>query len=185
MQHLFTINSKGRVEIDPAALGVAVYRKLWNRDKSKSKEKAISELSYIYYMCDYKSFVSNITDNEDKHKEVCRMVFEKDDYNIDELIEECIELYKKDIPISVGLLEDAKIGINTLRQYFREVNLMEMDEKTGKPIHDAGKFSNNLKSLADNVDNLEKLENKVKRDTETSTLVRGGREKGMFEDIDD
>ena len=182
MQHLFTINSKGRVEIDPAALGIAVYKRLWDRDKTPTKNKAISELSYIYYMCDYKSYVSNITDLKDRHYEVCKMVFEKDDYKIDSIIENCMVQYQKDIPISVSLLEDAKIAINTLRKYFTGVDLLKMDLKSGKPIHDASKFSNNLKALADNVDNLEKLEDKVKRDTASNSIVRGGREKGLYED---
>ena len=182
MQHLFSVNTKGKVVLDPHALGIAAFRKIWN--KHKDKEKAINELSYIYYMCDYKSYFSNITDEDEKHVEICKAVFNKEDYKVDNDMLTALKQYRKDIPISVSILEDAKIGINTLREYFKGVDLMELDPKTGKPVHDPTKFSNNLKSLADNIDNLEKLEDKVKRDTQISSNVRGGREKGIFEDPD-
>lgn len=182
MRSLFTLDKDSRVVIDPHALNLLPYKTIWTRDKSKSKEKAISELTYVYFMCDYKSFFSDIVDEEEKHKEICLAVFGEKDYNIDKAVKEAIEFYKKDIPMSVKVLEDAKIGINKLRQYFTDVDLTAEDDKTGKPKHDASKFSNVLKSLADNIENLDKLEDKVKRDTQTNNTVRGGREKGFFED---
>lgn len=182
MRNLFTLDKDSRVVIDPHALPLKPYKTIWNRDKSKGKEKAVSELTYVYFMCDYKSYFADITDEEDKHKEICIAVFGKEDYKVDDAIKEAIEFYKKDIPMSVRVLEDAKVGINKLRQYFVDVDLTDEDEKTGKPKHDASKFSNVLKSLADNIDNLDKLEDKVKRDTQTNNTVRGGRDKGFFED---
>jgi len=185
MTALFSIDSKGRVVIDPAAYGIKVYRKIW--DRHKDKDKSIDELSYIYYMSDYKSFVSDITDEQDKHDEVVKMIFngEKSDFKPDDVIKDAIELYKKDLPISVKVLEDAKVGINTLRKYFREVDLTDLDPKTGKPIHDANKFNNNLKSLGTLIENVKKLEEHVRRDTSLESTVRGGRQKGMFEDPED
>jgi hypothetical protein len=182
MRSLFTYsNSTDSVEIDPAAYTLLPYKAIWDRDKTKGKNKAREQLAYVYFMADYKSFFSNITEEAVKHKEVSKVVFGTEDYEIDEVIAEALKFYRKDIPISVSLLEDAKLGINALREYFRTVSLTEVDAQ-GKVVHDSSKLSNNLKNLYGVIDGLESLEQKVRRDVESSTTIRGGREKGIFED---
>ena len=44
-----------RVVISPEALLIPEFQKIWEKDKSKDKEKALKELSYVYFICDYKS----------------------------------------------------------------------------------------------------------------------------------
>ena len=182
MRNFFTLNQDGNVTVDPAALTLLPYKALWDRDKTKLKKRAISELSYVFYMCDYKSYFADITDEEEKHNEVVRLIFEDPSkFKVDDKIQDALDCYTKDIPYSVRIMEDAKTGINALRDYFREVNLLEYD-KSGKPIHDAAKLSGNLQKLASIIDNLDKLEDKVKRDMDATQKVQGGREKGIFED---
>ena len=41
--------------VEPEALTIKSIRNLWNRDKSKSKDRALSELGYIYFMVDPRS----------------------------------------------------------------------------------------------------------------------------------
>ena len=184
MRSLFSYDeSTDSVKISPEAYVLKPYAKVWDRDKTKGKTKAREQLAYVYFMCDFKSFFSNITDEELKHKEVSKVVFGKEDYVIDDAIKEAMELYKRDIPISVSLLEDAKLGVNALREYFRTVDLTEVDGNN-KLVHDSSKLTNNLKNLSLVVSGLEDLEEKVKRDIEASNTIRGGREKGMFEDPD-
>jgi hypothetical protein len=43
------------LNIAPEALGVAAFRKIWNSDKSATKEKAIMELTTLYNMYDPRS----------------------------------------------------------------------------------------------------------------------------------
>lgn len=181
MRSLFSLDEDNNVVIDPHALTLQPYAKIWNRDKSKSKSKAISELSYVYFMCDFKSYFSDITDQDQKHKEVSKVVFDGKGGEVDEVVKEAIVFYKKDIPLSIHLLEDAKIGLNELRRYFTKVDLLEETEK-GSLKHDANKLSNNIIKLSQLIESLNVLEDKVKRDIDVNTKITGGREKGMFED---
>jgi len=185
MRALFTIDAKGTIVIDPAAYGISVYRKIWDRDKSKSKSNALAELGYMYYMNDYKSYFSDIPDEKDKHREVVKMVFpDKKDFAPDKVLKEAIELYKKDIPFSVGVLEDAKMGVEALRAYFRVVDLTEVNDKGGL-LYDAAKLKTNLVSLSTIMKSINELTQQVKQDIDASNMMVGGREKGMFEDAED
>lgn len=185
MRALFTIDAAGDVVIDPAAYGISSYRKIWERDKTKTKSRALSELGYMYYMNDYKSYFSDIPDRIDKHNEVVKMVFPgKDTFEPDKVLKEAIELYKKDVPFSVGVLEDAKIGVEALRKYFRKVDLTELTDK-GALLYDAAKLKTNLAALSTIMKSITELEQQVKQDVDGSNMMAGGREKGMFEDAED
>lgn len=44
-----------KVTISEEAFAMKPFKQIWNRDKSQSKDKAISELSYVYFMQDPRS----------------------------------------------------------------------------------------------------------------------------------
>jgi hypothetical protein len=181
MRNLFDLNSEMNLTISPEAYSLVPFKKIWDRDKSKNKDKALKDLAYIFWMSDFRSYVADITDHDDKHAEVVSIITDDGKYNPDELVNEAIEFYKKDIPISLGFLTDVKTAINELRRYFRELKLDDVDDK-GKPIHNANQVMNSIKSTGDLLENLEKLEIKVKKDLDMNNSVRGDKTKGLYED---
>ena len=65
------------VVVSPEALLIPEFKDLWDRDKSKDKLKAHRELSYVYFISDYKSpYRSSLT--EDKLHGVVAKDFMKD-----------------------------------------------------------------------------------------------------------
>jgi hypothetical protein len=58
----------GKFIIHPDQLALPFFRVIYDADKSKGKETAFKELSYVYYMCDYKSPYKNYP--EDKRKQL-------------------------------------------------------------------------------------------------------------------
>ena len=52
--NLFGLDN-GRVTYTPEALTIKEFKDLWDRDKSAHKEMAVEDLSYVFYMTDYKS----------------------------------------------------------------------------------------------------------------------------------
>jgi hypothetical protein len=181
MRHLFDLDAESKVVINPDIYSIPVFKQIWDRDKSKDKTKANMDLSYIFWMTDFRSYIADITDQKEKHNEVVSLISENNNYKADELVQKAIEFYKKDLPISLGLLEDVKTAVNELRRYFRDLNLQDVDDK-GKPIHNANQVMNSIKSTGDLLDNLEKLEIKVKKDMDMNNSVRGSRTKSMYED---
>lgn len=56
--------------IEPEALVIKSIRTLWNRDKTQSKERALAELGYIYFMVDPRSTYSYLTDLADRSEKI-------------------------------------------------------------------------------------------------------------------
>lgn len=180
MRNYFKLDDKSQVVINPELLSLEAFRKLWDRDKSKSKDGAYRDFAFIYWMTDFRSYLSDITDNEQREKETIDLIDSTGKYKPDNLVKQAIEVYKKDLPISLLFLEDAKAGINALRTYYRNLEGDDLKHQ------DASKLQANYKTIGDLIDNLEKLESKVKKDLDSENSIRGGKSKGFFEDeIDD
>ncbi len=181
MRHLVEINSEMKLVINPALLTVDVFKKIWERDKSKDKSKAMMDIAYIFWFTDYRSFISDITDMHEKQKQIIQIIDETEKYRPDDLVEKAIQQYQKDAPLSLLFLNDVKVAVNELRKYFRELDLSLPDEK-GKPIHNAKQVMDSIKSTGDLLEALEKHEIKIKKDLDLNNSVRGGESKGMYED---
>lgn len=53
-----------RVIVEPEALLLQPFKTIWNRDKSKSKDIANSELGYVYFFADPRSDYQYILDED-------------------------------------------------------------------------------------------------------------------------
>jgi hypothetical protein len=79
------------------------------------------------------------------------------------------------------LLQDAKVAVNKLRGYFREVDLAALD-KNDKPIYRANDLTSNLKAIGGVIKGLKELEDEVKKEQMDTSSIKGGGQKGFFED---
>jgi hypothetical protein len=181
MRSFFQLDSNMNLTIDPAIYSLFIFKKILDRDKTKNKDKALMDMSYIFWMSDYRSYISDITDPIEKHKEVISIIDDSGKYKPDAVVEEAIEQYKKDSPLSLHFLNDVKTAVNELRKYFRELDLSQCDDK-GKPVHNANQVMNSIKSTGDLLETLDKHEIKVKKDLDMNSSVRGSKQKGIYED---
>lgn len=181
MRHLIELDTNSELVINPSIYSLAPFKVIWDRDKSKSKNKAHKDLAYIFWMSDFRSYVSDITDEVERSKEVISLITEDGNYVPDEIVKEAIVLYKKDVPLSLNFLQDIKVSINELRRYFRELDLAEIDDK-GKLVHNANQVMNSIKGTGDLLETMEKLETKVKKDIDMMGSTRGAKTKSIYED---
>ena len=75
MAQLFDLKA-GNVVLNPDSLAIPMFSKIWKTDKTKTKEKATKEISYIYFMCDFSS--PYMVYPETKRREVIVKDFMKD-----------------------------------------------------------------------------------------------------------
>lgn len=167
------------VTITPEALGISPFKEIWKRDRNRNKRKALAELMYIYHLCDfrshYKSF--NDTDRERKAKEDVL-----GEYKVDGLVKEGINKYKElSTTRSMMLLDDANVGVDKLREYFKDVDFLQQDEN-GRAVHDPIKFKNVMTALPDIIKGIKKLKEEVEKELDEESGIRGGVTKGLFED---
>ena len=79
--------------IDPMALSLKPLKTIWNRDKTEKKERAISEIAYIYFMEDPRSDYQYIIDREERSKAIKEGEGLKSTWQPDATIKEAMKLY--------------------------------------------------------------------------------------------
>ena len=174
-------NQQNKVTIEPEALQFKVFKKLWERDKKANKEKAMMDLSYVFYYCDFTSVY------RDQPEELRSISLKNDIYDNkhnpledDDLLEACKFYIDKqnEGSFSLSFLDDALHAANKIKEYFRGITIDDMNGKAVKEIIDGIERSAKL------LNGLEMLRDKVKRELQSESRVRGDETKSLFEDAE-
>lgn len=171
-----------KVTISEEALILVPFKKVWNRDKSASKNRAIQELGFIYFMSDPRSDYQYIVDEEDRKNSIKEGEGLPKDWEPDKLVLEAMEFYKTFKPTSALLLEDTRVAVDKLRALLRNIDLTEVDDK-GKPIYTLNTITATIKQIPTLVKDLNDAEEAIAKELAQNNKVRGAQEKSMYEDI--
>lgn len=158
-------------------------RALFNADKTKNKEKFMQQLSVVYFMADPRSSYNYITDLDERLELIKLQEGLDKDFKIDGKVEEAIEWYKKHtLTTSTLLLQDTRAAVDKVRQFLRDVDLNDVDEK-GKPKYTINSITSALKQVPQLAKDLQETEKTVAREIEEAGRMRGNEKtKAAFED---
>jgi hypothetical protein len=159
------------------------FKDLWNRDRTKGKERALAEMGFIYFMEDFKSDFSDIVNEEDRRSEIISVLEFPPDWEEDKLVRNARDFYRKrsEEITPLLLLRDSKVVIDKMREYFREVDFLALDDK-GRPKYDIDKLARVVERSASILDNLTKLETMIKKEIQSKKDRVGSKTKATFED---
>ncbi|MFW5890661.1 MAG: hypothetical protein ACOCUI_00405 [bacterium] len=182
--NLFDIED-GKIVANATSLAIPEFKKLWTRDKSKEKDQAYKDLSYVVFMCDmsmnnpYRNYAE-----DDREKVLKKDFFNSETIELDKDIQNAINKFKQmQETVSVRLLRSAKKAAEKLSQYFDKIDFNEKDSY-GRLIYSARDVSSNLKEIGNIVKSLSTLEDQVKKEQASANKIRGGGEIGEYEIID-
>lgn len=161
------------VTVAPAALTLKPFKKIWDRDKSKSKDRAIQELSFLYFYCDPRSDYQYITDDETRMEAVKKGLGLGNDWKPDALLNAAVEFYRSFDSNAARLLRRAAKEIDKAEQILD--SMQPTDYKSIKEQFAAMKM---IPELANMIMDAEKALNTEEEYGEAT----GSIEKGMFED---
>ena len=168
--------------IEPEALTIKSIKNLWNRDKSKNKERALSELGYIYFMVDPRSTYSYITDMDSREEKIILEEGLPKGWKPDKVVQDAMKSYKDSIiTTSYLLLEDTKFAVDNLRKYLRSMDFTETDDK-GKPKYPINMIINAIKQIPDLTKQLRLAEIAIQQEIDENSKIRGQRSKALLED---
>lgn len=164
----------GQLVIQPELLALPVFEVLWTRSSNDKHAQAIRELTYIYLMYDYDSPFRQYSMFEGvRHTKVLEALG-IDSIDVDILLQKAAESYQEmHRTYSMLLLEDAEHALHKLRVYFRDVDLLEVDDKD-KPIYKASDLMSNLKNLGAVIKGLKELKAEVEKEQTEKVRIRGG-----------
>ena len=169
-----------KVNISPEAMMLKPFKEIYDRDKSKSKDKAFLELAYIYFYCDPRSDYQYIIDPIDKDKAI-REGLDLLKWKPDKKITEAIEFYNSFKSTSSLLLEDTRALIDKVRNQMKEIDLTATDDK-GKPLYTLNIITSTIKQIPDLIKSLDAAEKAIVSELATSGRIKGQREKTILDD---
>lgn len=170
------------LNISEEAYTLKPFKKIWDRDKTKKKEKAIQELAYIYFMEDPRSDYQMYIDREDRSTQVKEGEGIPQSWKADKEVIEAMSFYSKFKPASALLLEDTRVAVNKVRQQLRDIDLNDVDEK-GRPIYTLDKVIAAIKQVPTLIRDLDEAERTIAKEITSSDKVRGTQTKSMYEDL--
>lgn len=168
--------------IEPELLTLAPFKKIWTRDKSKDKSKALQELGYIYFMYDIRSDYQIYIDEEKRSREIKIGEGMPENWEPDDTVKEAASYFSKFKPAAALLLEDTRVAVDKLRTLLRDINLNEVDDK-GRPIYTLNTITSTIKQIPSLVKDLDEAERALAKEIAQSDKVRGAQEKSMYEDL--
>lgn len=158
--------------ITPEALSLKPFKRIWDRDKSDDKRKAIQDLSYIYFFSDPRSDYQYIIDKDDRKKAIMEGEGINKQWNPDKTILEGIKLYESMQPVSALLLKDTRNLVDRLRNYLQNIDLEAVD-KNGKPIFALNTLTATIGQIPQLVTKLKEAEIAVAKDINEQSKARG------------
>lgn len=171
--------------VDEELWGLEPFKKLLDRDKSKEKEVANAEVLFIWYWTDIKSDYLLMNEKD-------RLVELKKDISAlpknwekDELIDECIELYKK---LSRTVLQElyykALQAAKDVGDYLENTKaLLYERDKQDKPVTKIADITRGLKDVKIIMKDLKAAEKEVIKEAEDNeNKTKGSKSFALFED---
>lgn len=165
--------------IDPMALALKPFKAIWVRDKTEKKERAISEIAYIYFIEDPRSDYQYIIDRDERSKAIKEGEGLKSTWQPDGTIKEAMKLYASFKTTSALLLEDTRALVDGYRNKLRDLT-SDMSELDVKDVKELGAI---IKQVPSMVKDLDEAERALAKEIAQSDKVRGAQEKSIYEDM--
>lgn len=179
--HLIEYNNY-QIEPTQEAFLIKPIRDLYNADRSKSKDKFMTQMSIIYFLVDPRSSYNYIIDEKDRLKAIIEQEGLPANFKIDKKLQEAIDIYKKHtITTSYLLLQDTKLAIDKVRQFLRDVDLTETDDK-GKPLYTINSVTSAIKQIPQLAKDVIDAEKAITREIEEQGKLRGTANKTLMDD---
>lgn len=171
-----------KIKIADEALLVKPIRKLFNMDKSKSKEKFLEQMSILFFVYSPQSNYSYIVDEKDRLAEVLQQEGIKEFHCTNEF-KEAIEVYKKlTITPSSILLADTNVVVDKVRKVLKDIDFDELDaEKKVTAVKTVASVVSMIPKL---VKDLSEAAKAVQKEIEETGKARGTQELSIMDNPD-
>lgn len=161
------------VRVAPEALTLKPFKKIWDRDKSKTKEKAVLEFSFLYFYCDPRSDYQYIADDNDRMEAVKEGIGFDKDWKPDIVLKAAIAFYGTFDSNAARLLRMASKEIDKV-----QATLDSMTPTNYKELKEQISSMQMIPRIASMIQEAEKALNTEEEYGE----ARGAVEKAMFDD---
>ena len=172
-----------RVSPTPEAFLVKPIRKMYNSDRSKSKETFMQQLSYLYFMVDPRSPYIEIPDESDRIGEISKQEGLSSSFKPSQDLKDAMAIYERlTTTSSKRLLEATRLAAEALKEELEQSKML-LAERTdkGARVTKPNDIIAVMERLLKVIPQLQDLEKKVDSEIRETTRARGT-ENTLFED---
>lgn len=185
MAFLFEINEK-TVFPNAETLLISPFKEIWERDKTKRKDKALEEFAYIEFMTSMrKSNPYRQYPESRKEKVIIEDIITQKDWEPDELIKEAIKKvikFQKEASTTYSYYMAAKRAAEKMQDFFNDVDITKVNPKTSNPIYKPRDITSALNDTEKVLTNIKALEKKVEEELFEETRNKSDKEISPFAD---
>lgn len=162
---LFTLEN-WKVEIAPEALNILDFKDLVKRDKSRTKENAKNELTFIFFFCDSRSDYLYIDDPNERMEAIKTDIGLPKKWKPDDAVAKAMETYLRlSVTIFSTALDDIRVAIRKITQNLRTADYSTMD------ANEINKSANSIKQVGPLLKEFKKLEREVLAEIEEESTT--------------
>ncbi len=173
------------LKVADEALLIKPIRKIYNQDRSGSKEQFYKQMSYLYFMVDPRSTYSYILDEKERAREIIAQEGLEEDFTPSPLLKEAMDVYKKHtITPSQELLNAALTAAHTVSTFLKKPDILEQEDDKGKPKYQISSITSALKNVEGIVQSLQNLQKKVESELTEQSKARGSQELTILDEAD-
>lgn len=163
---------------------ISPFKEIWDRDKSKHKETAIKEFSYICFLVSprktnpYAGYAQEL-----KEREVIKGLWKDEEWFPDNLVTEGVSKYNEwlqEASVSMKYYTAVKKGIEQTINFFENIDFNERTDK-GQPVYKIGEVIPALKSANEVLKSMTDLKERVEQELYESSKTKSGKEINPFE----
>ena len=148
------------IQVADEAMLVKPIRKLYNQDRSSSKEQFFKQISYLYFMIDPRSTYSYILDMNERAKTIIEQEGLPKDFNA------------------------ALKAAHTVSEFLMKPDILEQEDDKGKPKYQISSITSALKNVEGIVNSIQSLQKKVEEELTENDKARGSQELTIFDNVD-
>ena len=165
---------------EPEILLVKEFKALLDKDKTKNKEQATKELTYIYLAIDWRSVYSQYSEYERHEEALNDSGLTESEFN-NPVFREACRKYRalQDSNKSIKLLNAARMAADQFTEYFETIIDLNERDGNGKPVFSAEKVMKEMAQLSKVHEQLVILENQVKKELTEQSTIRAGAVEGF------
>lgn len=159
------------------------FSEIWSRDKSKHKEVAIKEFSYICFLVSPRKTNPYAGYSTDTREEQLIKGLQLTNWKADDLVKEGVRLYEEwlhNASVSMKYYGAVKKGIEQTINFFENIDFNERTDK-GVPVYKIGEVIPALKSANEVLKSMTDLKERVEQELYESSKTKSGKEINPFE----
>lgn len=187
MLSLFELDEGWKVVIRPETLTLSPFKKVM--DKYKDREIGLMELSFVYFMADWRSDFNDIIDIKEREKNIIESLALADKIKLDSVTQKAIDFYNERQPsISLHHLNTVKTVLDNLQKALRDIDMSKtIRDEDGVEIdlYDTlamNRITGIIEKSPKLIAAVKEMEKQVKTEIQENTSHRGSGEKSLYED---